>query len=210
MGFLFERRINPQIRLGLWEIVEGEEAFFNQISLTSDERAALEMLKSSEKQIQRLAYRAVLTKITGKENFIIQYDAFRKPHLQGYKGHISVSHSGELAAAIFNQNNPVGIDVERVSPRILPISKRFLSAQELDECGPCPDPMQLTLYWSAKEALFKLEGKRFLSFGNDIYVSPFTPGMQGTMTGNIKRGSLPGIYELAWETYKDYVLVYTL
>lgn len=210
MPFLFERNIENHIRLGLWKIESQEQSLFRQIRLSSEEHLALEQLKCFDKQNQRLAYRKVLIHLLGQNDFIIRYDEYRKPHLIGFDGHISVSHSGDMAAAMLNYKGPAGIDVERISPRISSISKRFLSIQEQEECGKDPENLRLTLYWSAKEALFKMDGKRILSFSNDIYIKPFNVQSPGIIFGQIKHGASPGTYALAWETFGDYVLVYTL
>jgi phosphopantetheinyl transferase len=67
---------------------------------------------------------------------------------------------------------PVGIDIEKPVEKLGRISHRFLNEEEFnDSMG---DLRKLCIYWSGKEAIFKLNGKVGLNFKNDIRIHPFT------------------------------------
>lgn len=210
MPLILEKNIDSGLKMGVWQIKEAEEWFLGNMWLKPEERSDLQQLKSRTKREQRLAYRMVLIHLLGRNDFLITYDENRKPYLSGITGHISVSHSGDLAAAMINMNKPAGIDIEQVSPRILPLSERFLSLQECMNSGGRKDPGMLTLYWGAKEALYKMDGKKGLVFKEDLIIDDFPLRESGRLSGIIKRGSLSGQHRLEYQHILDYVLVHTL
>ena len=62
----------------------------------------------------------------------IVYNPDGKPFLKGFSGEISFSHTQEYAAVILDCNQPVGIDIEKVKPRIEKVRSRFLDKDELE------------------------------------------------------------------------------
>jgi len=73
---------------------------------------------------------------------------------------LSISHSGKCAAALA-ADLPCGLDVQRVSNRILVVRERFVLAGEVDilRGGLLPtmgDEQALTLLWAGKEAVRKM------------------------------------------------------
>lgn len=210
MPLILEKKISSDLAIGVWQVKEAEEWFLGQTWLSAMEREDLAMLKSKAKREQRLAYRMVLIHLLGRHDFIIKYDQHHKPHLENIPGHISVSHSGELAAAMINQRSPAGIDIERISNRILSLSEKFLSLQECINSGGRKNADLLTLYWGAKEALYKMDGKKGLTFKEDLLIDDFTPAQEGVLTGRITRGMLSGSHTLEYQHIRDYVLVHTV
>lgn len=86
-------------------------------------------------------------------------------------GFVSLTHTEGMAAAIFHQDTPVGIDMDLVREKILKIGYRFLDPAEVDFLEK--DPVHYTLAWSAKESIFKCQGKRGISFRENILLEPF-------------------------------------
>ena len=87
------------------------------------------------------------------------------------QGNISLTHTLGYAAAIYHRELPVGIDMDLIREKILRIGFRFLDASELDFLEK--DPLHYTLAWSAKESIFKCQGKRGVSFRDNILLEPF-------------------------------------
>lgn len=124
------------------------------------------------------------------------------------EGHLSLSHTLGLAAAIYHRDKPVGIDLEPVRAKILQIGPRFLSAAELDFLAP--DPVQYTMAWSAKETIFKCQGKRGVSFRENILLSPFKVEdelIHGQIIGS-KNDSHP--YHIQVSKLDQLILTYTI
>jgi len=86
-------------------------------------------------------------------------------------GYMSLSHTSGYAGAIYHRELPVGIDMDLIREKILRIGFRFLDASEMDFLEK--DPIHYTMAWSAKESIFKCQGKRGVSFRDNILLEPF-------------------------------------
>jgi phosphopantetheinyl transferase len=100
---------------------------------------------------------------------LIEIADTRKPFLPGEEYHFSISHCGDYAAAIVSRDKRVGVDIEIPVEKILWIKDKFLSTEELADFGD-KDIDQLTLYWSAKEAVFKWDGNGGIDFREHIHL----------------------------------------
>ncbi|WP_332910339.1 4'-phosphopantetheinyl transferase superfamily protein [Algoriphagus boritolerans] len=87
------------------------------------------------------------------------------------QGFVSLTHTFGFAGAIFHRELPVGIDMDLVREKILKIGFRFLDPAELEFLEK--DPFHYTMAWSAKESIFKCQGKRGVSFRENILLEPF-------------------------------------
>lgn len=93
-----------------------------------------------------------------------------KPVLDG-RSHVSVSHSGSLAAVIV-ADHPVGIDVQPYEPKLERIQSRFCNAEELRFVDSAGSREVLAIIWAAKEAVFKYFGER-VEFAGEMTLLPF-------------------------------------
>ncbi len=97
----------------------------------------------------------------------------RKPYLVNEQYHFSISHCGNLAAAIVSSSNRVGVDIERITPRIKTISHKFLHEEEavfLNQWNQL-QAMELelvTILWAAKESIYKWYGLGLVDFKNHM------------------------------------------
>jgi len=67
------------------------------------------------------------------------------------------------------------------------------------------------LYWGAKECLYKSYGKRKLDFKTNILIDPFElQSDRGTFTGVVKKDDFLARYQLHFQRYDEYVLVYSI
>jgi enterobactin synthetase component D len=98
-------------------------------------------------------------------------DEHGKSQSMNGQGYVSLTHTPGYAAAIFHREQPVGIDMDLVREKILKIGFRFLDTSELDFLEK--DPIHYTMAWSAKESIFKCQGKRGVSFRENILLEPF-------------------------------------
>jgi phosphopantetheinyl transferase len=86
-------------------------------------------------------------------------------------GFVSLSHTLGYAAAIYHRESPVGIDMDFIREKILQIGSRFLHEKELHFLTK--NALHYTLAWSAKESIFKCQGKKGISFRENILLEPF-------------------------------------
>jgi phosphopantetheinyl transferase len=101
---------------------------------------------------------------------LIEIADTKKPFLPGEEYHFSISHCGDYAAVIVSRHQRVGIDIELVRGKIGLIKHKFLNEEELI-MHPDADNNLLTLFWSAKEAVFKWYGKGQVDFKKHIHLN---------------------------------------
>ncbi|MBN9385382.1 MAG: 4'-phosphopantetheinyl transferase superfamily protein [Chitinophagaceae bacterium] len=171
MPLFYQHNINEDTKLGIWHIEEPESFFLEKVPLKRD-------VTHPFKRRQHLAGRYLLSFLF--EDFpleeILVADT-RQPFLASEKYHFSISHCGEYAAAIVSGASRVGVDIERITPRIEAVAQKFLTEDEahyfndeyalfLEQWGLRGRMHQefLTLIWSAKEAIFKWYGRGEMDF----------------------------------------------
>lgn len=211
MPLHYDKNINEHARVVLWKIQESVNWFHSQLQLDEDEKRKYTEFRTDQRRVHWLAYRHILKNVVGKGgNIRVRYDENSKPFIDLSDDHISVSHSGEYAAVIISHQHPVGIDIERVSPRLHKIADKFISDKEIGKDLSSMSTDELCLHWSAKEALYKLYGKRNLDFREHLKVLDPPPQLQGFFTGLITNGGKENKYELFSRKVEDYVLVYAI
>ncbi len=111
-------------------------------------------------------------------------DEHGKSHAMNGQGYVSLTHTPGFAGAIFHREQPVGIDMDLVREKILKMGFRFLDSSELDFLEK--DPAHYTMAWSAKESIFKCQGRKGVSFRDNILLDPFdvnTSRIKGRIRG---------------------------
>jgi 4'-phosphopantetheinyl transferase len=171
----FIREINPAagVRAGTWHITETEAELRSMIRLTEAGEILYASFRNEMRKKQWLACRALLGELLRPIVPEILYDLNGKPFLASGSHHISVSHAGEFAAAVFSGEVPVGIDIESLRDRIERVKERFINERERRFLNPECRLEHLYIYWCGKEALYKLYGKPGVDFRNDIHIHPF-------------------------------------
>lgn len=160
---------------------------------------------------QSLTARQVVNALLGNDIEITK-DETGKPVVKDAALHISLSHSKTLAAAIVSEQHQVGIDIETIHPRIERIAHKFLTQQEL-EAITNNKIETLLLYWSAKEALYKLYAKKQLEFTTQLIVQPFQLQQSGILKGSIIVPDEEGIFadlDIHYEFLEGHVMAYVL
>ena len=209
MPIFFKKQINDNILFGVWKISESAEWLVSNINLDKEDIKTYHSFKTELRKKHWLTYRILLKElIDSKSDLKILYDESGKPHLKNSNYKISVSHSFEFVAAIVSWKVPVGIDIEKISPRIERIKSKFLSPDELKDINESFRLEKLYVYWCAKEALYKLYGKRNLNFITNIKITPFNFEQKGHINGELSGDSYSKKYKLFYEQVNDYMLVY--
>jgi len=169
-----------------WQITESEIDLAPQLVLSEEEQIDLGGIAHAGQRVEWLACRVALKTLV--EAHRCHYkglwkDAYGKPYLRGLPGHISLSHTPGWATAVWHKSQPVGLDVEPIRDQFTRVVPRVLSASEIAHANGQPD--RLAVYWCAKEALYKLYGKRQLTFREHLLVDPF-PGGATQLTGHVR------------------------
>jgi 4'-phosphopantetheinyl transferase len=116
--------------------------------------------------------------------------------------HISISHASDFAAIIVNKHKAVGIDVEKISPKVEKVAHKYLNAEEIE-----PDIERLALKWSIKEAIYKVSDHRQLSLKDDILIYHCETKDEGTANVKVKKQD---DYTCRFFKIENYFIVYTL
>ena len=178
--------ITPDCDLIRWQITESEADLASQLTLTAEEQADLGGIAHPGQRVEWLACRVALKTLVeqrGRTYTCLWKDEFGKPHLCDLPGHLSLSHTPGWATAVWHQTRPVGLDVEPIREQFTRVVPRVLSPSEIVDANGQSD--RLAVYWCAKEALYKLYGKRQLTFREHLHVDPFPTGATH-LTGHVR------------------------
>ena len=190
---------------GIWKVEESAE----ELAFTAFEEAPGGIVHLT-KRLEWLASR-VLVRTLLEQNDLpysgIHKDEYGKPFLRELTHHISLSHAYPYVAVQLDKNKPIGIDIEQPTEKLLRIAPRVLSLEELDNAGS--DIRKHCVYWCAKEALYKVYGKRGLHFASQLLVEPFILEEKGDLKGTITVREEKLNVALSYEIEPEFVVVYT-
>lgn len=117
-----------------------------------------------------LAARILLNQLLKCEVQVL-YDEHQKPHLKDQSAQISITHSRNYVSVIAHKSYFVGIDLELRTKKISNIAERFLNERELSYFQD--DVSKMEIAWSAKEALYKIIGRKAGDFAESFEILPF-------------------------------------
>lgn len=198
---LCKKIFSEQFTLAVWRIEE-ELAFF------ADAVTASPLISNKNQQLQWYASRHLINTIKGNATEVVK-DNSGKPFLQNEPYSISISHTSQFAAAMLSTQYTVGVDVEALHPKVERVAHKFLHPQEIAEISPAEKIEKLILYWSAKEALYKLYGKGGLEFKTQLVIDPFTLQAKGELSAAITGVPSPlQNLKINYEFFEQHVLTY--
>ena len=176
------------IRIAFWRTDEtSDELYAMAVDILSDaENAVYQSFKNDRRRREWLATRILLNEMLGSYPGI-DYDCNGAPHMKGDAHiNISVSHADGLVAVSMSKKYHVGIDVERVTNRVLRIKDKFLTPDEYDINDP--NLLQLLyIQWCVKEAMYKACNVAHYDYQN-TYTLPgfrFDGKMPGSAIGRV-------------------------
>ena len=200
MPFIKDFIINNSTKIMTWNIVSGE---LDESHLNEHDKS---LLKKRNEEISREHFLAVrkLLKIENPD-ININYDENGKPYLNKNKG-ISISHSNKMVGIGLSNEIDFGIDIQIKTDKIFNIQNKFLSKKEILQLTS-KNIESLTKIWSAKESIYKLLGKKGVSFSSDleIDVSPknnvFKTGYYTNENNKIK-------FDLTYFSLDEYIICF--
>ena len=217
MAIYYKNKIDIHTLLGVWKIEETEQELINDLNLNKQDKVILNTLSHAKRRLEWLAARVLLRKLLKELDPAINLNIplklyinkAGKPTLQNSNCHFSLSHSDKMASAIVSKCTPVGIDIEKMQPKIGKISHKFMNEKEFEIVNNYSDKNKmLYIHWCAKEAAYKLIGKKGLSFSKDIiledidYPKKYQLTVSINHSGSLKK--LTGFYKII----NRYMLVY--
>ena len=148
-----------------WVIGEIDVLNSYESTLNIEEINQLNSFGNAQRKREFNAVRHLKHQVFGEE--LIIYGENGKPKFDNSDITIGISHSAHWAL-FAHARIPFGCDIEEVSDRIIPISERFCSSDELELFAGEVGVMQLTQLWSCKEALYKLVNIKGIHWKNQM------------------------------------------
>jgi 4'-phosphopantetheinyl transferase len=209
MAIAYRQRVDEDTEFALWKIEEQADDLYNQLQLNNDEKAFVENISNGKRHLHWLSTRVLLRQMLNTQEYIdCQVDEHGKPYLVTLPYHISLSHSFDYAAVMISKKSPVGIDIEQVKQKVERIASRFLDPKELSFIDVSQKIPQLYACWCAKEAVYKCNGQKEVSFMDDILLAPFTYAPTGQVNAILTKGDIKKDYTVGYLQYEDYMIGY--
>jgi 4'-phosphopantetheinyl transferase len=211
MPFVKIENINEDCCWGLWKIDESPEVLHKACVLSSEEKSELKKISNPVRKTEWLAARALLKVIIegqGLEYSGISKNESDKPYLVNNGIHISLAHSFPVAGAIVNRKKPCGIDIEKPKPALFQIASKFLSETEMGYIKN--NSMDLCVAWACKEVMFKMYGRKKISFKKNLQVDPFIFNWNGWVQGLISFENEPVPVQFEYQLFEDSIICYSL
>lgn len=198
----------PDGLLGIWQITESFEELLPHF--TPEEQRNPDYLKFNfrKRKAEWLCTRLLLKNLIGNDHRI-SYSEHGKPILDDevYK-FISISHSRDFVAILVHQNTDVGIDIESQDRNYAAVLKKYLSEEELIGVGN--NIIIQSLYWCAKEAIFKLVPQDGVEFRKQIHILPFDPDNADQFKAQFISGENRTTYRLHFNVFSGNCLVWVI
>lgn len=134
--------------------------------ITASDVASASRFQNDKRRREHFAWRRVVRNELGR-GVVIDYNEVGAPIVDIPNTHISVAHGGErVAVAIADER--VGVDIENLDRNYERVKSRFMSPTEeaLSDMEEWP-----AMVWTAKEAIYKLYGKREVDLTEDIHIT---------------------------------------
>lgn len=208
MAIAYQQHVDDETEFAIWKIEEGADELYNQLRLDEQEMAYYEQLKIGKRNLHWLGTRVLLRKMLRTEEYIdCKVDSHGKPYLVNLPYHISLSHSFDYAAVMISKQ-PVGIDIELVKQKVERIAHKFMRKEELAFLELQHKISQLYVCWCAKEAVYKCNGQKEISFVDNILLEPFKFEGHGVVNAKLKKGEIDKDYRVGYLQYQDYMIGY--
>lgn len=203
----YELANHSDIHLAVWQITESHDELQAMLPSEILTDAELASIHHPQKQIEFFCSRLTikfLANFLGIKYIGIKKDEFGKPYLVGSTWQMSLTHTSNYVAAIMHPTKALGMDMEKPSEKLSRIAHKFLSESEIIAANNDLD--KLCIYWSAKEALYKLYGKRKVFFHENLYIFPFQKN-DSTIIGRLQINDIDEEYTIFIENIAGYVLL---
>lgn len=159
------------VRVIVWQMTENMESVWREMSCPEQCFRALDGIGNRQRRKEFVFVRYLFFLAFGTVKDIV-YGLDGKPCLADDSAYISISHSGDYAAIAFCKDHEVGLDVEVLGNKVMRVRERFLGMEEQQELAQT-EVAKHHVYWSAKEAVYKMVGSAAVDFSKAIRVEPF-------------------------------------
>ena len=206
---LSKKTVEENATLALWEITETIDELLEILNLDPFIIQEISLFTSDKRKLEYLTARVLLQEILGEKK-VIAYTKQGKPYLVDHSYQISITHTGKQVAILLHPTYRVGIDVEKISDKVVRVQSKFLSETEREAIDSSLAKTHLALLWSAKEALYKILGQEEVEYTKHLTIKPFKPYLMGTMEAQETRTPAAETFQLTYHVFPEFVLVWTV
>ncbi|MDF3078906.1 MAG: 4-phosphopantetheinyl transferase superfamily protein [Sphingobacteriaceae bacterium] len=207
MALAHYKQVDAKTSFAIWKIEESAEELYNQLQLKDHETEFLSTLNNGKRNLHWLSTRALLRSMLNTDEYIdCLVDEHGKPYLANFPHQISLSHSYDYAAVMISEDKPVGIDIELIKNKIERVAKKFMSKAELDFIDQKNAIEHLYVCWCAKEAIYKLHGKKNISFLDNIELKPFEFSQNGQFEAALNIEDTEEQFQVFFEKFENYMI----
>jgi phosphopantetheinyl transferase len=207
MPLYYQQDINQFEKLAIWKIEEPLSFFENKVKISKT-------FGNLEKQIQHAAGRYLLQFLQPNIdiNNIVALPN-QKPFFKNCEVFFSISHTKNWVACIISSQKEVGIDIEICNPKIEQIAAKFLSdiesIQIKNNCNLQNYLQYHTLYWCAKETMFKWWGKGKVDYKKMIKIQEFSIDKQQYFDCIFETNQQSIKVPITYKIFDNFILTFT-
>ncbi len=209
MALVYQHQLDEKTAFAVWRIEESADDLYSRLQLNGHEKTYIDSLNNGKRNLHWLSTRVLLREMLHTDSYIdCRVDEHGKPYLVNFPHQISLSHSFDYAAVMISKDKPVGIDIELVKEKIVRIEDKFLCREELLFIDPVHRIDHLYICWCAKEAVYKLQGKRNVSFKDHIRLHPFSYAPKGEFSATLEADQECKTFNVGYESFHNYMIGY--
>jgi len=183
--------------IACWKVEESVEELLLMLGNDEEITQQISQFGSEKRKLEFLATRVLLNVVLDDEKKIAYFPS-GAPYLTDKSFNISIAHTGIYVTIILHPTKKVGIDIEKISDKVVRVKHKFLSENEINFVENSLEKTHLTLLWCAKEALYKIIDTEIIDFVADLRVTPFQPYLEGEIQAT----------ETCTPQQKEYILHY--
>lgn len=180
MPLFFNKILSEEIQFMVWNLTETFEELVELVNPDENDREVMESISHDSKKKEYLAGKNAISYMCFLEKIPfdgIEKDEHGKPFLRNSSCEISITHTLDYIGVVLSKAGAVGVDIEKPRNQIFKVISRLCSKAELDWVAEDID--KATILWSAKEALYKLYGKRKVDFKENLTLIQKPEGLIG-------------------------------
>lgn len=136
--------------------------------IVAEDIASAMRFQNEKRRREHLAWRRIVRRELGTA-IHIEYNEVGAPQVDVEGRHISVAHGGD-SVVVAVADEPVGVDVESLDRDFDRAKERYLNSEEL---ALSDDKYWACYAWCAKEAIYKLCGRRGLELREELILEEF-------------------------------------
>lgn len=206
---ILNEKINDNAILAMWKVEETIDELLAMLFNRPEHREAISKMGAEKRQKEYLVSRVMLNTVLNDDKTIAHHPN-GAPYITDGSYNISIAHTGQYVTILLHPTAKVGIDIERITDKVVRVQSKFLSEAEIAALDVNNSKTQLTLLWAAKEALYKVMGVETVDFVKHLSVAPFSPYLDGEMQAQESVTAAQQNYTLSYRVFPEFVLVWTI